>query len=43
MIEGLEQEYPKNWHEHVTCKKREPRLSVRRKAVFEDLDDEISY
>ena len=42
VIEGLEQEYPKDWHTHVTCKKREPRLPVRRKAVFEDLDDEIS-
>jgi len=43
VIEGLEREYPKEWHTHVTCKKREPRLPARRKAVFEDLDDEISY
>ena len=43
VIEGLEREYPNDWHEHVTCKKREPRLPARRKAVFEDLDDEISY
>lgn len=43
VIEGLEQEYPKGWHEHVTCRKRESRLSARRKAVPEDLDDEISH
>ena len=43
VIEGLEREYPKDWHTHVTCIKREPRLPARRKAVFEDLDDEVSY
>ena len=43
VIEGLEQEYPQGWHEHVTCRKRESRLSARRKAVPEDLDDEISH
>ena len=42
VIEGLEREYPKDWHEHVTCKKSTVRLSSRRKSMFEDLDDEIS-